>query len=125
MIFKKSDKVEHEKFGVGRVQEEMGKGAHGERVLVKFDKGGEKVMLTSHLVNHSENERTRREREREEISKIKKRKMVIDSSQLDGLDTEEIDSVADAPEEEGEGSEPEEKEGEKTKRGKKGEKKGK
>jgi len=101
-MYKKSDKVEHKKFGSGKVVEEMGKGAHGDRVLVKFDtgeeKGVERVILTNHLENHSENDRVTKEREKEEIAKIKRRKMVIDSSQLDGLEEDDSEQAVGAQE---------------------------
>jgi hypothetical protein len=99
-MYKKSDKVEHKTFGSGKVVEEMGKGAHGDRVLIKFDtgeqKGVERVILTNHLENHSENDRIIKEREKDEIAKIKRRKMVIDSSQLDGLEEDETEQVVGA-----------------------------
>ena len=76
---------------------------HGERVLVKFDtgeeKGVERVILINHLENHSENDRVTKEREKEEIAKIKRRKMVIDSSQLDGLEDEDAGQAADTSKE--------------------------
>ncbi len=51
--FDRSDRVEHTGFGKGRVQVSLGASGNDEKILVRFDSGEERIILSSFLKNLS------------------------------------------------------------------------
>ena len=51
--FDRGDRVEHSHFGKGRVQQSLGASGEDEKILVRFDSGEERIILSTFLSNIS------------------------------------------------------------------------
>ena len=57
--FDRGDRVEHTKFGKGRVQQTLGSSGADEKILVRFDSGEERIILAGFLTNVSRKDRAK------------------------------------------------------------------
>lgn len=57
--FDRSDRVEHTAFGKGRVQVSLGASGDDEKILVRFDSGEERIILSSFLKNLSRKDKAK------------------------------------------------------------------
>lgn len=57
--FDRGDRVDHVKFGKGRVQQTLGSSGADEKILVRFDSGEERILLAGFLTNVSRKDRAK------------------------------------------------------------------
>ena len=57
--FDRGDRVDHVKFGKGRVQQTLGSSGAEEKILVRFDSGEERILLAGFLTNVSRKDRAK------------------------------------------------------------------
>ena len=57
--FDRGDRVDHAKYGKGRVQQTLGSSGAAEKILVRFDSGEERIILAGFLSNVSRKDRAK------------------------------------------------------------------
>jgi len=57
--FDRGDRVDHAKYGKGRVQQTLGSSGPEEKILVRFDSGEERIILAGFLSNVSRKDRAK------------------------------------------------------------------